>query len=340
MEKNLRADSSNKAFVLVTGASGFLGGRLSEQLVSQGFRLRAFVRKSSKTAKLEALCADIHYGDVNDYDSLEAAMQGVDVIVHAAADTSGNAQGAQASTIAGTRNVVKVASARGVQQLIYISTCNVYGTADCHPGSQLDESGPMERHPEKRGGYSYAKFIAEEVVRDAMNKGGINITCLRPGTIWGPGGETYTPMMGFRAGNKIFGIIGSGDFILPLVYIDNLVSAILNSIGNESAYNQIFNVVDAHQVNKAHYVDMVLKQLHPGAFVFNIPYWLIYSAVWGQEILCRLLRRSPFLTCYRLTSSQRPIVYHSDRIRDALGWKAPVGFEAAAKEVIRYAQGV
>ena len=172
-----------------------------------------------------------------------------------------------------------------------------------------------------------------------MHKGRVNITCLRPGTIWGPGGSTYTPMMGFRLGNKIFGIIGNGHFNLPLVYIDNLVSAILKSIGNESAYNQIFNVVDPQQVDKSRYVDMVLKQLHPNAFVFNIPYWLIYTAVWSQEILCRLVRRSPFLTCYRLTSSQRHIVYHSHQIGKALDWRSPVCFEEAAREVIRYKQG-
>lgn len=334
----LKSGREFKAKVLVTGATGFLGGQVVLKLIEANFCARAFVRKLANTEKLKLIGAEIYFGDVGDDNSLAAALNGVDIVVHAAANTSGNNRDGMVSTIAGTRNVLREAQVQGVKQLIYISTCNVYGIADCRPSDQVDESGPLERQPDNRGSYTCAKFQAEQIVREAMKNGQVNITCLRPGTIWGPGGATYTPMMGFRAGRKIFGIIGNGKFILPLVYIANLVDAIISCIGNQGAYNQIFNVVDKERVTKKRYFDTVLRKLYPDAMTFNIPYGLLYSTVWSQEVLFKLLGLPALLTRYRLTSSQRQIIYDAGKLERELGWAAPVCFEEAANEVIRFEQ--
>ena len=264
------------------------------------------------------------------------ALTAVDVIVHAAADTSGNDRAGRVTTILGTRNVIQAAGAQGVRQLIYISSCNVYAIADCRSGSTVNESGPLERYPKKRGSYTYAKVAAEQAIRSAMKTGRLDITCLRPGTIWGPGGAIYTPMMGFHMGRKVYGIIGSGRFILPLVYIDNLVEAIIKSIGNESTFNQIYNVVDVQSVTKKQYVDLVLKPLYPRARVFYIPYGVLYAIVWCQELLFKLANYPPFLSRYRLTSSQRHIVYDAGKLQRDTGWSPAVNLEQAAREVIAY----
>jgi nucleoside-diphosphate-sugar epimerase len=331
-----KVNQDSKINVLVTGATGFLGRRLTRALIENGFSVNAFVRKHSRTDRLKAIGARLCYGDIGDAESLTEALKGVDVVVHAAADTTGNARAGRRITILGTRNVIAAAQAQAVKQLIYISSCNVYAVARCRSGSRLDESAPLERRPEKRGSYTYAKFMAEQAVREAMQTGRLNITCLRPGTIWGPGGAIYTPMMGFNAGSKVYGIIGNGRFILPLVYIDNLVGAIIGSIGNEGAFNQVYNVVDDPSVTKKQYVDAVLKPLYPRAFVFYIPYGLLYAVVWCQERLFRLVKRSPFLSCYRLTSSQRHIVYDAGKLRRETGWSTAVSFDQAAGEVIAH----
>ncbi len=319
--------------VLVTGATGFLGRRLVDQLIRQGFGVRAFVRKTSDTAKLQAAGADIVSGDVRDADSLKAAMEGVDVVVHAAADTSGNARDGHLVTVMGTKNVLEAAASAGVKQFIYISSCSVYGIFDCQPGQVIDESGPLERFPGKRGAYSMAKFEAEQIVLKAMTEMKMKITCLRPGTIWGPGGETFTPMMGIRVAGCI-GIIGTKGFVLPLVYLDNLIDAITHCIDHHRAYNQVFNVVDTWQVNKSTYTDKVLKPLFPEACFFKIPYRALYAIVWMQEIMFRVLRREPYMTRYRLISSQRPVIYSPGKIGRELGWRGKVGFDEAAREVL------
>ena len=324
-------DRVDRKTVMITGATGFLGGRLAERLVQHGFRLKALVRARSRTARLEALGAALCVGDLGDRASIEAAMQGADVVVHAAADTRGVAHMRFDATVQGTEHVLDAARSAGVDQVIYISSCSVYGVAACRPGATIDEAGPLEPFPERRGHYSLSKFRAEAVVRAVMRQTTPSITCLRPGTIWGPGGELFTPMMGFKLGSRLVVMIGGAGFILPLVYLDNLVEAIIGCIGHPAARGEIFNVVDTPWVDKATYARKVLKPLMPGAVFLRLPYWALYAAVACQEALCRMIRRPPALTRYRLISSQRPVVYDAGKITRALGWTPAVGFDQAVK---------
>ena len=112
-----------------------------------------------------------------------------------------------------------------IDKLIYISSCSVYGVSELRKDQVVDENAPLERHPEKRGFYSEAKLKAEKLLLDTAKEENVPFVCLRPGTIFGHGGEVYTSMMGFSMGNKLFVIIGNGQICIPLVYIDNLVDA-------------------------------------------------------------------------------------------------------------------
>jgi nucleoside-diphosphate-sugar epimerase len=330
----LKSNPATHNTVLVTGATGFLGGRLVEVLNRQGYRIKALVRKSSKTAHLQALGVELCIGDLQDRASIEMAMRGAQVVVHAAADTRGEAQVGFDATVQGTSNVIKSAHTTGIDQLIYISSCSVYGIAACRRGQVIDETGPLEPSPEQRGNYSNSKFAAEEIVRAAMKSDTPSITCLRPGTIWGPGGENFTPMMGLSLGSRLIVIIGSLGFVLPLVYLDNLVDAIILCIGHPAARGSIFNIVDKQKIDKKIYAREVLKPLMRGALFVRLPYWALYFAVACQEALCRAVERPPVLTRYRLISSQRSVVYGTDKIRHRLGWTPAVGFEQAVQATL------
>ncbi|MCF8094879.1 MAG: NAD-dependent epimerase/dehydratase family protein [Desulfobacteraceae bacterium] len=322
--------------VLVTGATGFLGGRLVEVLIGRGYPVKAFAREKSNTAKIRTLAADICFGDARDIGSLQKAMEGVDVVIHAAADTRGDVRPEESTTVVGTRNALSAAAVKEVEQFIYISSCSVYGVSDCRASERIDEQGPLERYPEERGHYSHAKLKAEKLVLGEMNNAALNITCLRPGMIWGPGGEIFTPMLGLKLGDRLAGIIGSRGFVLPLVYLDNLVDAIIRCINHPGAFNQIFNVVDEEKVDKKTYTRKVLKPLFPGVFFFAVPYWALHILVGCQEVLCKMLKRSPFLTRYRLVSSQRPVIFDASKIAHQLGWAPPVDFNDAINELLRF----
>lgn len=332
-------ETIDKPRILVTGATGFLGLRLVELLTQRGYPVRSLARKLSNIERLESLPTEIYFGDVADMESLLAAARHADIIVHAAADTAGNEDDSRISTLLGTQNILDIVREKDIKKVIYISSCSVYGVADFEKGQLVDETAALERYPEKRGHYSSAKYKAEQLVLDAMDKDSLPIVCFRPGTIFGPGGDIYTPMMGFSLGSKVFATIGPGDFELPLVYIDNLVDGIIQAIDKKESTGQVFNVVEPAGVTKKEYIELLLKKLYPKAKYFYIPYWFLYSAVWCQEILTWLLRRKPFLTRYRLTSSQRKIRYDSSRIQETLNWKPPFSMKEALEKVVQHECG-
>ena len=322
--------------ILVTGATGFLGKRLVELLGQKGHPVRALARKLSNIEKLRKLNTEIFFGDVADVESLKPAFEGIDFVIHTAADTSGNEEEGQLSTIQGTKNIVALCEEFKIKKLVYISSCSVYGVADYKNGQIVTEESPLERFPKKRGAYSHSKLEAEGIVHQAMNNGSVPIVCLRPGTIYGPGGEVFTPMMGFNLGQKLFAIIGPGKFVLPLVYIDNLVEAILASMESGAANGKLYNVVDQDRLTKRGYTDLLLKRLYPKAHYLYVPYKLLYPTVFVQELLLILLKRRPFLTRYRLVSSQKNIVYDASKITNELGWKPAIALRDAIGKVLAY----
>ena len=322
-----------KGKVLVTGASGFLGRRTVEILSERGFSVRALVRKPSKIGNLKRPAVEIFFGDIS---TLEPAFGGIDFVVHTAADTSGTKEGAQRVTIGGTRNILDVCIKFPVQKLIYISSCSVYGLADCRDGEIIDENGPLERYPERRGVYSWSKIEAEKLVRGCMERGAVPVVCLRPGTIYGPGGKYFTRMMGFSFGNTLFIIIGPKSFVLPLVYIDNLIDAIVLLTQNREHIGNIYNLVDSDNPTKKQYVDLLLKRLYPRSKFFYLPYGMFSSMISCQEKATNLIKVNPFLTHYRVRSSQGNFQYNSARVQQDLDWIPFYSFISAIDKIRDY----
>jgi nucleoside-diphosphate-sugar epimerase len=117
--------------------------------------------------------------------------------------------------------------------------------------------------------------------------------------------------------------------------VDNVADAILQSAVRAEADGEIFNVVDAERLTKRQYVNRVIRRVDPKARVFYLPYPLLYGLTWTQEMAFGLLKRHPVLTRYRLTSSQKQIVYDGRRMETRLGWKAPVRLDDALSQLVR-----
>jgi nucleoside-diphosphate-sugar epimerase len=278
------------------------------------------------------LGAEVFWGDVADIESFDRAFRNCDLVVHLAAGTSGSEKDSEQGTIQGTRNLIELCRLHKPRKLIYISSCSVYGIAQCRRHAVLAEDAPLERFPERRGRYSASKQEAETYVSQQMASCETRIVILRPGTIYGPGGDLYTPMMGFRAGST-YAVIGSGNFQLPFVHIDNVVSAIGLCLEREQADGEIFNVVDPEPLTKRAYMNEVIRRVDRGARVFYVPYALLYTVTWCQEVAFALMKRRPVLTRYRLTSSQRPIVYNSNKLMTRVDWKPKVALRDALEQL-------
>jgi nucleoside-diphosphate-sugar epimerase len=315
-----RADHRN---ILVTGGTGFVGQQLVRRLVYEGHQVCVLARKLARVDTIVGAGADVCWGDVADLASFEQAALGRDVVIHLAAGTSGTEIDCLRGTLEGTRNLLDLCRRRVIKKLVYISSCSVYGIAQLAKNSVISEETPLEPYPDRRGAYSASKQEAESLVREYMATGDVPVAVLRPGTIYGPGGDLYTPMLGFSVGHH-YVVIGNGKLVPPFVFVDNVVDAIVRCVEKDEANGEIFNVVDVEKLSKRDYINRVIRRVDPRARVFYMPYSVVYAATWAQEIACALLGRRPFLTRYRLVSSQKPITYDAGKLVRRLGWQPPV----------------
>jgi nucleoside-diphosphate-sugar epimerase/predicted dehydrogenase len=319
------AKENTKGKVLVTGAGGFLGRRLCKALVNEGYRIRVLLRKLSKEKPFIDLGAEIHYGDIRDPKTLKEAIRGTDFVIHAAAAQDGDWEEFDQTTIKGTEQVFAFSREYGVKRIVYISSMSVYQASGIPPGKIITEDSPLENRPQLRGFYTWSKLQAEEIAKSEIHRNdGVPIAILRPATIFGPGGPVFSPLVGISVFDKFFAILGKSGMILPYVYIDNLVDAILLSLEHENAVGKIFNVVDDGCITKRDYVRRVKKALFPKSVSIMFPYWFVYLGVFFQEIVFKIFGKEPVLTRYRLSSASSDVVFSNEKIKSDLRWSPKI----------------
>src|SRR5690625_2391835 len=166
--------------VLITGATGFIGGRLVE-ILARWARVRALVADDTRTSRIDRYPVEMVRGDIRDEAAVAQAARGVDVIFHCAYGSRGKPEEKRAITVGGTKNEIAAARASGAR-LVHLSTQMVYGTP---------EKGVItEELPRQEGGGTYAesKVEAEKLVESAA-AAGLPATILQPTAVYGPRSE-------------------------------------------------------------------------------------------------------------------------------------------------------
>ena len=178
--------------VLVTGAAGFIGSHLTEQLVGLGARVRAFIRYNSRNDRglLECIPPDrlreveVFPGDLRDPDAVRAACRGIEIVFHLGALIAipysyRNPTDVIATNVLGTLNVLQAGRDTGVRRIIHTSTSEVYGTAQRVP---IDETHPVQG----QSPYSASKIGADKVAESFYRAFGVPVCTLRPFNTYGP----------------------------------------------------------------------------------------------------------------------------------------------------------
>lgn len=220
--------------VLVTGATGFIGGRLVERLDRQdGVKVRVLVRNLSRLARLARFDIEIARGDVTDRRAVETAAGGCDVVVHCAYGSDGSAKYQSQVNVEGTRNVIRAAVATGSDRVVHVSTVSVYGVV---PEGEIDESTPHRPLPD-----IYSKTKAEgEKVALALAAGGAPVTVVQPTIVYGPFAPAWTVNVLEQLTTHRVMLIDGGQGICNAVYIDDLVDALLLAAARPGAVGEAF----------------------------------------------------------------------------------------------------
>ncbi len=321
-------DLPNK-LVLITGANGFIGGRLAERLAQEeGARVRGLVRDASR---ITHQAAEITIGDVVDQDTVANAIRGCDVVIHCAAMQSGRARldDYRRVNVGGTLNLLRAARDANVARFIHISTINVHGyppPRDANADSPLSFKGDF---------YSVSKAESERAAWQFARTYRLPLTVIRPACTYGPRSTawTLTPLNRVRRGRPV--LIGDGNGICNAVYIDNLIDLIVLALKNDMAIGQSFIGAEGRGVTwrdfYGAYARMLgVKQLH------SMPRWLPLVAAAGFGLLARLDGCPPRIARSSVEFYSHHIVFDIEKSKRLLGYEPRVSFEEGMRKTAEW----
>ncbi|MEE4275810.1 MAG: NAD-dependent epimerase/dehydratase family protein [Thermoleophilia bacterium] len=325
--------------VLVTGATGFVGGAVARRLRSEGCTLRALVRRRSDASALSAAGCEVCRGDVTDAASVREAMDGVDAVVHCAALVSdwGARETFARVNVEGSRHVFDAALRSGVKRVVHFSTADVFGI---YPdGRVVDDSFPL-----KRTGFLYSdtKAEADDMALAYAREQGLPVAVLRPLWVYGPGDRSFLPELvdAMRTRRMVF--FGSPRNTIPLCYIDNLVDAVVLALTNDRAVGQGYLVCDGAVVSWRELTDLLADELDLPSVKLTIPLPLANAVAAVAEGLWRAARstKRPALTRYTLAFLGRDLRYSNGKISRELGFSPRVLPEEGLARSIEWLRSV
>ena len=331
-------DPSRDDVCLITGASGFIGGRLAKRLVQEGYSVRCLVRASSDTSLLDKLDVQIAVGDLASAGSLARAVEGCDYVFHCGALVSDWATREEIArtNVEGTRSLLGASVDASVQRFIHFSTTDVYGYPN---GEAIDESYATKR---LRNWYAQTKLDAEAEVRRVEEGHALDTVILRPATVYGPGSTDVIGEIAraIRARNML--LVNRGRAVAGLCYVDNLMDAAILVLHHEDAPGHAFNVSDGLAITWKEFTDGLAEGLGCSNVRWSLPYWMANGIGFSLEHCYRLLRKTTGPHAPPLLSRQAVQVLGNDqdfsnrKAREMLGWEPRVDYPAGLEATVAW----
>jgi nucleoside-diphosphate-sugar epimerase len=195
-------------------------------------------------------------------------------------------------------------------------------------GGTLDESTPLEPRPEERGAYTRSKLEAEVDVSAAAAEG-LPAVILRPGLIFGGGIGLLGGSVARRAGERWL-ILGDGRLPLPLVYIDDVVDAIMACVDRDLRGGELIQLVDPERLTQ----EEVLELAAADGRALRVPRGLVFSLGKLSEYPLGALGRESPVGLYRLRSALSRVEFGSTQAERLLGWHPRVGAREGIRQVL------
>jgi nucleoside-diphosphate-sugar epimerase len=270
----------------VTGATGFIGGRLVDALLEEGHTVRALVRDPAKSPLLHQPGVELVRGDLGRPEGLEEAVGDAERVFHCAGLVGDwlRPDEARRVNVDGTRALLSACASAGVGRVVYLSSLSVYGLGQ-HRGT--DESAPLRYSGEA---YIDSKIDAERMVQVYAGRVGPEVVILRPGFVYGPGDRRFLPKLLDALAGGQFAYIGDGGKLLNLSYVDDVARGMLLAAIEPSAAGQTYNLTDGTETSLRDFVEFLCRQLGIAVPTKRIPPAVAWAACYGAEALARARR--------------------------------------------------
>jgi len=326
----------NAETLLVTGGTGFIGGRLVRRLLADGHRVRALCLPNDPGAPpLAEMGAQVVAGDVTDHASVASAVAGVSRIFHCAGVVTDWAPRASFERVQvdGMVNMLRAAVDQRVERFCWISTNDVFGPRE---GRVITERDDLRRWSEP---YPDTKIASERLAWRAYARWRLPVTTVYPCWVHGPGDRTFVPVLADAIVRRQV-VFWRRDSLVWPAYVDNVVDLLVRVGWADAAVGQGYLVHDGVCVTFQEFARRIAEHLGVSPPRHHVPYGVAYAAAAVMELGWNLfgIRSRPLLTTYTVTNLGSRLHFSIDKARDELGWTPPVEFDQAFAETMHWLQ--
>lgn len=315
--------------VLITGATGFVGGSVTRNLLARGAQVRILARSAARAAILAENGADVQLGDVTDRDAVRAAVEGVDIVYNLAGKLF--TPGAPVAEyrrvhVEGTQNLLASCLEQpGIIRFVHVSTTGVLGRTGNHPADEETPFAPTNA-------YEATKCEAEGLVR-AAHQHGLPTVIARPSLIYGPGD---LHLLGFfRAIQRgLFRQIGREPVWLHPIYVDDLAEALVRCAEHPRAVGECFHLAGQQPVSISTLAATIADALGVAAPRGTIPLLVARAVAVAGDLLPARLRLSAPLTSSRLDFLTHSRIYEVTKAQRLLDFVAPTDLSTGIEQTV------
>ncbi len=314
---------------LVTGANGFVGSHLAEELLARGWRVRALVRTTSNLRFLPER-AEKAYGEIVDPRSLEEAVEGADTVFHVAGVVRAPGERAYEKVNAeGAGNLARAAASRSTapRRFVLVSSLAAGGASERdRPRREEDPEAP-------KGAYGRSKLAGERAIRDALGR--IPWTILRPPSVYGPRDTSFL-MLGRLAKRGWTPRLGGGQRV-SVIHVRDLVRGILAASESDAAVGRIYYPTHPRAVTWEECGRYLARGLGKRAHAFYVPGFVIPWVGRAGAALARAAGRPNPVPADRLRDLLAPAwTCDPSRSEAELGFRAEIDAEPGLAETARW----
>ncbi|KAG9450923.1 hypothetical protein H6P81_010888 [Aristolochia fimbriata] len=331
--------------VLVTGASGYLGGNLCRALVEQGYSVRAFVRRTSDLRSLppvDGVSGDLElaYGDITDYPAVLSACSGCQVIFHTAALVEPwlpDPTKFFSVNVEGLKNVLQAfKETKTVEKIIYTSSFFALGPTD---GYVADEK---QVHHEKFfcTEYEKSKVLSDKIASKEASDG-LPIILLYPGVIYGSGkltaGNVVAHMMIERFSGRLPGYVGYGTDKASFSHVGDVVNGHIAALERGRVGEKY--LLTGENSSFVHAFDVAADITNTSRPSFHIPLWVIEIYGWLSVFWARVTGRLPVISYPTVRVLRHQWSYSCEKAKAELGYN-PRSLREGLEEVLPWLKGL
>ena len=317
--------------MFITGATGFIGSHLADELIKKNYQIKCLVRKTSNLQWLKNKPVELVYGSLFEKDVLSDAVKETDFVYHIAGVTFAKKKEDyfRGNTDA-TKNLIEICynTNPGISKFIYVSSQTAVGPAN----SKVPVDENTDYHPITT--YGRSKMEAEMIVRTYFDK--MNCTIVRPPAVYGPRDVALYEY--FKTMNRrLQPLIGFGDKLVSLIYGPDLVQGIILAGESHRANSNIYFISSEKFYSWKEVGDITSRLMNKKTFRIKIPHFVVYTIGAFAQFFSLFSSKPAILNlekCKDLT--QKYWICSAEKARVELGFKESVGLEKGIEETIRW----